>query len=355
MMRTHRVISRVCTTAAVLLLLTAGPLSALEKVGTTSMQILKIAQGARGIAMGNAMCATARDAEAVWSNPGALTELKGRQVLFSQVNMPADIHLNSVTMAQRLDDYSALSLHAVNLFTKDMKVRTWERPEGTGEYFNVWDLVAGAGYARKLTDRFSLGANVRYLHSRLEDESYDGVSVDLGTLYKTGLRSMRLGMSIQNLGPDVKYSGTFMDYRNRIQNNNVLVEQEYEGAALPTMFRLGMAFDAYELLGLRKHPDYAAEVSAEMNHPNDNRERLNIGAEGSYRHLLFLRLGGKFAYDEESFAAGFGLLIPVFDGYRVKFDYAYSYMGRLTEAVSKMDGADQLKGQPHRLTIGLEW
>ena len=355
MTRIQCVLSRAFALSLAWVLLSAGPLSALEKVGTTSMQMLRITQGVRGIAMGNAMSATARDAEAVWSNPGALTEMKGRQILFSQINMPADVHLNSVTFARQWGDYSALSFHAINLFTNDMKVRTWERPEGTGEFFNAWDLAAGVGFARKLTDRFSLGANVRYLHSRLEDESYDGVAVDLGTLYKTGLRSMRLGMSIQNLGPDVTYSGTFLDYRNRVQNDNMLVDQEFEGAALPTMFRLGMAFDVYELFGFQKHPDYAAEMSVEMNHPNDNRERLNIGAEGSYRHLLFLRVGGKFAYDEESIAAGFGLLIPVFDGYRVKFDYAYSYMGRLTEAVSKMDGADQLKGQPHRLAIGLEW
>ncbi|MCX6601323.1 MAG: PorV/PorQ family protein [bacterium] len=354
MRRTHRWLGRALAVALTVCLL-AVPARALEKIGTTSLQVLKIAQGVRGIAMGNAMTATARDVEAVWSNPGALTEIKGQQALFSQINMPADVHLNSVAFARQWGDYGAVSLHAINLFTNDMKVRTWERPEGTGEFFNAWDLVVGAGYARKLTDRFSLGANVHYLHSRLEDETYDGVAVDLGTLYKTDLRSMRLGMAIQNLGPDVKYSGAFLDYRNRIQNDNVLVEQKYEGASLPTVFRLGVAFDVYELLGIAKHPDYAAQFSVEMNHPNDNRERLNIGAEGGYRNQLFLRLGGKFAYDEESFAAGFGLLIPVFDGYKVKFDYAYSYWGRLTEAVSKMDGADQLKGQPHRFAIGLEW
>lgn len=347
--------TRVLALVLIMTVLIVTPASALEKVGTTSLQVLKIVQGVRGIAMGNATAATTRDAEAVWSNPGALTEIKGRQAIFSQINMPADVHLNSVVLAKNWGDVQAVALHAVNLFTNDMKVRTWERPQGTGEYFNAWDLVAGGSYARKLTDRFSLGATVRYLHSRLEEETYDGVALDLGTLYKTGLRSMRLGMSIQNLGPDVKYSGTFLDYRNRIQNDNVLVEQEYEGANLPTMFRLGAAFDAFELFGLKKNPDYGAQLSVEMNHPNDNSERLNVGAEGSYRNLLFLRLGGKFAYDEESIAAGFGLLIPVFDAYKVKFDYAYSYMGRLTEAVSKMDGADQLKGQPHRLAIGLEW
>jgi hypothetical protein len=340
---------------ALAMLIVAAPAPAMEKIGTTSMQVLKIAQGVRGIGMGNALTASATDAEAIWYNPGALTELHGQQLLLAQINMPADVHLNSVALARQWGDYTAVSLHAINLFTNDMKVRTWERPQGTGEYFNAWDLALGVGAARKLTDRFSLGANIRYLHSRLEDETYDGVAVDLGTLYKTGLRSMRLGMAIQNLGPNVKYSGSFLDYRNRVQNGGELISHNYEGASLPTMFRLGVAFDIYELFGIKKHPDYNAQLAVEMNHPSDNRERLNIGAEGAYRNQLFLRLGGKIAYDEESVAAGFGLLIPVFDGYRVKFDYAYSYWGKLTKAVSEMDGADQLKGQPHRLSIGLEW
>ncbi|MFZ5434084.1 MAG: PorV/PorQ family protein [Calditrichota bacterium] len=336
-----------CIVAAAVIF--ALPAYAVDKVGTTSMQLLKIPMGVRGIAMGNALTADARDAEAVWWNPGALTELRGRHVLLSQINMPADVHLNTVAMAQSVGDYTAVSLHAINLFTDDMPVRTWDRPLGTGENFNAWELVVGGGVARKLSDRFSLGGNVRYLHSRLEEESYDGFSLDLGTLYKTALRSLRLGMAIQNLGPDVKYSGTFDDYRNRIQNDNVLVQENYEGASLPTMFRLGIAFDVFEMFGIKANPDYATTFAVEMNHPNDNRERLNFGGEGSYRNLLFLRAGGKFAYDEESFALGFGLRIPVFTEYRVKFDYAYSHWGRISQAV------DDFAGQPHRFSLGFEW
>jgi long-subunit fatty acid transport protein len=330
------------------LLVFAGSALAIEKVGTTSMQVLKIPMGVRGIGLGNAFSAAVQDAEAVWWNPGALTEMKGTQVLLSQINMPADIHLNSLALARTWGDYSAWSLHAINLYTGDMPERTWDQPLGTGRNFNASDLVVGATYARKLTDRFSLGANVRYLRSSLEDEVYNGVSVDLGTLYKTGLRSMRLGMAIQNLGPDVKYSGNYLDYRNRV-THNALLAQDYETANLPTMFRLGVAFDAMELFGINAGKDYTAQLAAEMNHPNDNRERLNIGAEGSFRNTLFLRAGGKFAYDEETISLGFGLRIPVYDQYRVKFDYAYSHMGRISQAT------DDFMGQPHRFALGFEW
>jgi len=171
-----------------------------------------------------------------------------------------------------LGDYQTVSVHAINLVTDDMPVRTWEQPQGTGENFNASDLVIGLGYARKLTDRFSLGGNVRFLHSGLEAETYDGVAVDLGTLYKTGLRSLRLGMAIQNLGPEVKYSGEFRDYRSEVESqDSVALYEEFEGASLPTIFRLGIGFDFFEMLNIAHDENHALAIAAEMNHPNDNR------------------------------------------------------------------------------------
>jgi long-subunit fatty acid transport protein len=349
MMNPIRRIGRSAAALVLIILLVIGTAGAVEKVGTTSMQLLKIPVGVRGIAMGNAMVATVNDAEAVWWNPAALTEIKKNQAQVSLINMPADIHLMSGVLAKAWDDYSAVSLHVINLYTGPMKERTYYQPEGTGRDFLAWDLVLGGSYARKLTDRFSLGGNLRYLHSKLEEESYDGAAVDLGTLYKTGLRSMRLGMCIQNLGPNVKYSGSYWDYRNRSQNNDQLVQQNFEDASLPTIFRLGVAFNVFEMFGLKKAADFDADAAAQMDHPNDNRERLNIGAEGRYKGMLYLRAGGKFAYDEESFALGFGLRVPITGGARVHVDYAYSHMGRFSEAAS--DFADQ----PHRFAVGFEW
>ncbi len=325
------------------------PALALEKVGTTSLQVLKIPMGVRGIGMGNAMSGAVNDAEAVWWNPGALTEVEKNDVQLSQINMPADVHLNSLVWAHRHGDYQTFALQVINLYTSDMPVRTWNHPEGTGENFNASDLAIGVSYARKLTDRFSLGGNVRYLHSGLEDATYSGTSVDLGTLYKTSLRSLQLGMAIQNLGPDVKYSGTYLDYRNQVQNDSLLLEKNYESAHLPTIFRLGIAFDFFEMFNLKHGQDQAARIAVEMNHPNDNRERLNLGGEYGWKNRLFLRAGGKFGYDEESFSAGFGLNLPLADRLRFRFDYAYSHWGKLTEAV------DSFMGQPHRFAVGFEW
>jgi hypothetical protein len=356
-MQTSTHFSRVVILLLAAVLAFAIPARAITKVGTTSMQVLKIQMDVRGIAMGNAMVASTRDAESVWSNPGALTEMPTKtQAIISQINMPANIQLNSAVIARQLDDYSAVSLHAINLFTDDMIERTWDHPEGTGRKFNATDVAIGATYARKLTDRFSLGANVRYLRSSLSDAVFNGVAVDLGTLYKTSLRSLVVGMSIQNLGPNVRYSGSYQDYRNAVVNGGNVLAVNFQSANLPALFRLGIAFEFFQMTGIAHDSAYSVWLSGEMNHPNDARERVNIGAEGGYKNMFFIRAGGKFDYDEESWSAGFGLRIPVIDGYRVTFDYAYSYWGRLTQGViGGESGGDLVMGEPHRLALGFQW
>jgi long-subunit fatty acid transport protein len=334
----------------ILITLTLAPGAlAVDKVGTTSMQLLKIPVDLRGIGMGNAAVAVVHDAEAVWSNPGALTEFKGKQFIATQINLPSDINLNSFVFATQLDDYSAASVHVMNLYMQPIKERTYYQPLGTGREFDAWDLVAGVGYTRKLLDRFSLGGNLRYLHSRLDMQSYDGASFDLGTIYTTNLRTLRLGMSIQNLGPNVKYSGQFDDYRNATQNGGQVVKQNFQSSPLPTMFRLGIGFDPFVMFGIQKSADYSSAVSVEMNHPNDMRERLNLGGEVGYRNMFYLRLGGKIQYDQQDVAFGFGVKVPVFDGYKVRADVAYSHNGILETAT------DGFMDKPYRLAVGFEW
>ncbi|MCB1060863.1 MAG: PorV/PorQ family protein [Calditrichaeota bacterium] len=336
--------------AIVIVLVACAQSFALEKVGTTSMQLLKLPLGVRGLGMANAFVAAAEGAESVWWNPGALTTVEKNHVQIAQINLPADIQCNALSYARPWGKYGAMSVHVINLFTNDMPVRTWEAPEGTGEYFNAYDFVIGGSYAQRLTDKFSLGGNLRYLRSGLENESYDGFSVDLGTVYHTGLRSLVLGMAIQNLGPEVKYSGQFADYREAGLNSEPVPGMEnFEGASLPTMFRLGVSFDMLQMLEVEHNESHSTLFAIEMDHPNDNKERLNFGGEYGYQETLFLRAGGKFGYDEESFSLGFGLRFDVMNEYTLDFDYGYAHWGRITSA------GDGFMDQPHRFAVAFAW
>ena len=74
-------------------------------------------------------------------------------------------------------------------------------------------------------------------------------------------------------------------------------------------------------------------MAVDATHPSDDYESVNLGTELAYREFLFLRggfnsLGLKTA--EGGLCLGVGLVsTPLFEGFEVKFDYAFRSMGRL--------------------------
>jgi len=343
---------------ALLLLLTVGTAAAREvqKVGTTSLATLKISTSVRAIGMGDAFVATADDIQATFWNPAGLIHIAGRSVAFTQINMPAGVQFNTAAGAMNLGRKGVVGVHLLAMNTGDMKVRTIERPQGTGENFVAYDVVGGVSWAQRLTDRFIFGANLRAAFSGIEEESYMGFLADMGTLYETNLRTLKLGFSIQNFGPDVKYSGEYFDFLDKGRRaRSSAQENEFNGSPPPTIYRIGLSGGFFELIGQTKPADFDGLVAVEMSHPNDNRERLNFGCEFWYRQMLAVRAGYKikisnsYGYDEERAAAGFGLRIPVAGNHVVNFDYAYLGYGKIAEA------ADGFGESPHRFSIGVNF
>jgi len=339
-------------------LLMAGTASAAEvqKVGTTSLQTLKIATAVRAIGMAETYCAVADDIESIFWNPAGLIHIEGTAVQFTQINMPADVHFNTAAVAKRIKTNTTLGFHLMALTTDDMPVRTIYRPEGTGENFMCYDIIAGGSWAQRLTDRFIFGLNVRIAHSNLADVEYTGIMGDIGTLYETTLRSLKIGMSVQNFGTDVDYRGNYLEYRDQGRRNRASPkEDDYTNAPPPTIYRLGLSANFFTMTGISRPEEFDALMALEMSHPNDNRERLNFGVETSYLKTLFVRGGYKLSYknqigyDEERWAAGFGIRIPLPGEVNFTFDYAYMDFGRIADAVNGfMDS-------PHRFSIGLNF
>jgi hypothetical protein len=69
----------------------------------------------------------------------------------------------------------------------DMKVRTVEQPEGTGENFSAGDIAIGISYARFLTDRFSVGLTAKYIKQSIWHMSSSAFAIDAGTVFRTDL------------------------------------------------------------------------------------------------------------------------------------------------------------------------
>lgn len=284
------------------------PVLGSQRAGTSSLQFLKIGIGARATGMGESFVSIANDITSLYWNPAGLVQFNEIGVHFSHTEWLVDLKHEFAAGVYRLGKNNAFGFSVTSLHTPAMKKTTEFQPEGTGEYFKYGDLAFGLTYSRKLTDQFSFGATFRYVEETLAELKMRGFMFDLGTYYWTGLGTSRFAVVISNFGPQVKPSGSVS-----ISGGRTL--SEYQAFPPPTIFRIGFAF---EPIMNKKHK---LTTSIQLNHPNDNSENFNLGAEYSFKNFLFVRGGYKFNVDMENFSAGIGVKVPIYLT-RTSFDYS---------------------------------
>ncbi len=296
-----------------------------QRAGISVFQFLKIGVGARGSGMGESFVAVANDVSALYWNPAGLVQGPTDEVMASHTEYVADIRHDFFGVSYHLTGSDAIGVAFSSLHMKEMEITTETQPFGTGRYFSFGDVAFGLTYSRKMTEQFSFGATVRYVEETLDVLKMRSVMVDLGTCYWTGLGSTRFAVVISNFGADVAPKGTVTEYSGQTTST-------FQSFSLPTVFRLGLAFEPIE------GDEHRLTTSVQLNHPNDNSEHLRFGAEYAWRDLLFLRTGlkrtigqkliGEDATSEESFAAGAGIKVPVLSTV-VTADYAFVQFNRL--------------------------
>ena len=295
-----------------------------EKVGRVGAKFLQIGVGARPAAMGEAFTAMSNDALSVFWNPAGLTYIEGQDFAGSYIKWPADIYIHSAAYAVNMKGLGSFAVSAVVLSMGDMRVRTAYYPEGTGEMFTASDFALGLSYARKLTDKFSVGGTVKYVLEKYYNESTSGIAVDIGTVYETGFKSLKLAMSVQNFGPDLQMSGNYLKWSDFETPGAVT---EFEPYSLPLTFRFGLAINIADFF-LESGSPHAIVTAIDAMHPADNAESANFGMEYVFNNMVALRGGYKYNVDEGGFAAGAGFKYSV-GGITTKLDYSYTDFGRL--------------------------
>jgi hypothetical protein len=238
------------------------------KVGTAGVQFLKLGPSARAMGMAEAFIGVADDASAVYYNPGGLLQLEKPDHMLTHISLPAGISLEYIASAWPIAWMNAVvGAQVTFLHTDEMTETTIEMPYGTGRTFTASDLAAGLTYAQRLTDKFSVGGNVKYIEERLAEEKAIGVAFDVGTFYDTGWNNIIIAMAITNFGPD-------MDF----------VDSPFP---MPINFKFG---GSVRLLTEEPH---SLILAVEGSHPNDNLEQFNIGMEYGFMNTGFLRFGKK--------------------------------------------------------------
>ncbi len=291
-------------------------------LGTSGAQFLQIPVGARAAAMAGAYISHTSDASALFWNPAGIVGVASNDVVFAHTEWWASVKLNHAGYVHTTDDLGSFGVSMTVLSMDKMEITTELLPEGTGQFFDAQDVMIGVSYARKMTEDFSAGITAKYVGQRIWNETASGIAFDVGTQYKIGFRDLTIAMSMTNFGSDLRYDGLDLNRKydeNTQQANNRLspARLEADDYPLPLHFQVGLSMTALST------DQFNVLLAADVTHPNDNDERVNVGTEIRVFDQFFLRGGYRFGYDTETATFGAGVSVPLGDT-RLSFDYAYA-------------------------------
>jgi hypothetical protein len=317
-----------------ILILSIGFSVEYEKLAQSGCQFLSVVSDARGAAMGEAMTSLQLGSSALFFNPAGMAELEGILDVTASTNQwIADIVHNTVSLA--LSPYDGkygvvgFSFQSVDYGTFYGTRVDKNSPSGfveTGE-FQLYALALGVGYARRLTERFSIGGQVRWVKQDLGesiipeyvsiidslgntvpdtlekkvDNELTPLAFDFGTQYKPGFKSLVFGMSVRNFSKEIKY-----------------VE---EGFQLPLVFNLGISMDLMDFMEDLSE-DHSLYLSIDASHYRSHAEQIKVGLDYRIRNTLSVRGGYISSNDESGLSFGAGISYA-----KARFDFAYTPFG----------------------------
>lgn len=300
----------------------------LTKSGTTSAKFLGIPIGPRATAMGGAFVAVANDASANYWNPGVLGLLEKNELFLMHSEYFADLGVDYLSAVFPWEGFGTIGLSVTTLNTSEMLVTTVDDPEGlAGSTFDVGSYAVGLSYGRQLTEKFAIGGTAKYVSERIANSKASGIAVDVGTVFTTPFRNIRLGVSISNFGQKMQIRGDDLlvqkDIDPSIGGNNESVNAllSTDRFDLPLSLRIGLAHD------LIKNANNRVTLAVDGLHPNDAAESVNAGAEyAGFNERFFVRGGYRNLFlsnNENSYTVGFGVQHRT-SSLHFQFDYAYA-------------------------------
>lgn len=305
-----------------------------SKTGTTAASFLEIGVGAPANSMGGAFVGLANDASTLYWNVGGIATLDQYEAILVRTNWIADTKFDYAGLVIPLGDFGNFGLSFTSLSMEDMKVTTVEQPDGTGENFSASDISVALSFAKKFTDRFSIGITAKYIKQSIWHMSASAFAIDAGTLFRTDLLGgMTIGAVMSNFGTPMRLEGRdsryfiSVDPTKQGSNDRIPTNIDLDSWDLPLYFQIGVSTYAFQ------YDNYKLRISADALVPNNDYQSLNVGTEFSFMDFFSIRGGynSLFLKDAEgglSFGAGINSKMLLSTAI-VNFDYAYRDFGKL--------------------------
>ena len=313
------------------LLLSSTAFAEFTKLAQTGFQFLSVISDARGAALAGAMTTIPYGSSSLFFNPAGMAKMEGRvDIVASKNTWIADINHTTLSLAfnPAQNRYGVFGFTAQSVNYGDMQgTMVWGHEPGWIETHTIQPsaLSLGFGYAVNLSDRFSIGSQVKYAAQQLggavgeihptqadvEDSlsvqkfSTSAIAFDFGTLFNTGFKGISFGMNVRNFSNEVAY-----------------LEENFQ---LPLTFTMGLSMDLIDLIPNFSNA-HSLLMSVDAVHSRSYPEYLNVGLEYKLLDMLYFRYGYLNNRDERASSFGFGV-----SRFGLGVDYAYIPFGILDE------------------------
>ncbi len=289
-----------------------------EKIAQTGFQFLSVGTDARATGMGEAFTTVEGSSMALFYNPAGMARIEpffefsaNRTAWIAGINY----FTGSLAISPEKGRYGVVGLSFV--FVDYGKIiGTVVAPNEQG-FIETGDIspnafMVGVGYSRALSDRFSVGGQIKYVSQSLGSPlvptsdstqaqtsfTQSVIAFDFGTLYKTGFKSLAFGMSIRNFSRQVKFA-----------------REDFE---LPLTFRIGFSIDALDFFGERSD-NASLLISFDAANPRSFQEFYSFGGELKLMKALALRAGYVAEQNDYGMTTGLGIQTK-----KIAFDYSYT-------------------------------
>lgn len=297
-----------------------------ERRAQTGMSFLSVSVDARAAALGDAVTAQEGASYSMFYNPAGMARMDGDgKATFGHMQWIAGMQYNYASAAVQPfgGRYGVVGLSVLSVNYGEMEGTI--RVNNDQGYLNVGSfspsaVAVGVGYARAVTNYFSVGGTVRYASQSLgtgvmgineggnlrkKEFSEATLAYDFGVLFDTGFRGMNFAVSVRNFSQEI----TYVD----------------ENVELPLTFRIGTAVDVNEFMGLNTDI-HSFLLSVDAERPRDYREQVRMGLEYLFMETLALRAGYGYPTDERGINLGGGIHSTL-AGTDLGFDYNYTEFG----------------------------
>ncbi len=294
--------------------------------GTTGAEQLLIPVGARGIATGGSFLANITGLESIYYNPAGLDVYPQTEAMFSYVNYIADINISYFAIGTSLGDFGSIGLDLKSLDFGDIPITNELFPDGTGDTYSPSFLTIGFTYSKILTDRISIGTNLKLISENIQNTTATGFAVDAGVQYRFS-EALMIGAAVKNIGTNMSYSGQDLSSRTGIPgsipgSSSGSYEVITETFQIPSFFQLSLtyALNINEQNNLLFAGAYTANNSFE--------DIANFGMEYGFMNNFFVRGGYNFLMENASeyiygFTFGAGIDYKIGGEIGFVFDYAF--------------------------------